>query len=240
MNKFRMKTEVLIIGTGISGSIAALTLADAGISTTLITAGDRLVSGNTRLAQGGIVCTAGEGDDKALEKDIMTAGWKENYKRAVRFVSKKGPEAVQKTLVDRYHVPFNKKDSGDFCLTKEGGHSVPRILYCADHTGKTIMETLAKAVSEHPNIDVRLNRTAIDLLTSHHHGHHLDFKYSLVNQCAGAYVYNQEYHTVETILADFTILATGGAGTGVSAHPPTPSPASVPAWQWRPEPRRGP
>lgn len=212
MNKFRFKTEVLIIGTGVAGSLAALTLADAGLHATLITAGDNLMAGNTRLAQGGIVYTAGEGDSKKLEKDIYTAGWKENYQRGVRFVAQKGPEAVKETLIDRYNVPFARKDSGDLYMLKEGGHSEARIICCADHTGRTIMEHLSKAVAEHPNIDVRLNRTAIDLLTSHHHAHHLDFRYSLVNQCAGAYVYNQEYNLVETILADFTILATGGAG----------------------------
>lgn len=208
---FRCKTDALVIGTGIAGTTAALSLADQGIQVTLLTAGDDLFAGNTTLAQGGVVFTSAEDDPKLLEKDMFTAGWKLNSTRATRFLCRKGPDAIQEVLIDRLQVPF-ARNSDDWRLVREGGHSVPRILYCADHTGKNIMEALAEAVSKHPNIEVLPQRTAIDLLTTDHHAKHLDFRYSLVNQCVGAYVYNQQLNTVETYLADHTILATGGVG----------------------------
>ena len=37
-------------------------------------------------------------------------------------------------------------------------------------------------------------------------------RYQLDNQCLGAYVYNEDTREVETLLADFTVLATGGVG----------------------------
>ena len=212
MIDYRLKTDVLVIGSGIAGSVAALTLAESGADVTLLTAGEDLFSGNTRLAQGGIVFHSEADAPGILEKDILTAGWRQNYLRAVRYLCHKGPKVLQKTLIDAYHVPFAHHDADAWHFTREGGHSVARILYAADHTGLTIMQQLTQAVEAAPNIRVLTRRTAIDLLTTHHHATHLDFKYNLANQCVGAYVFNELLSQVEIVLADFTVLATGGAG----------------------------
>ncbi|MDL2317159.1 FAD-dependent oxidoreductase [Desulfovibrio sp. OttesenSCG-928-A18] len=103
-------------------------------------------------------------------------------------------------------------ESAPWDLTREGGHSANRILHCADHTGRSIMEQLVRAVEEHPGISFLKGRTAVDLLTSHHHTSRLTYRYQLENQCCGAYVFNEESGEVETMLADVTVLATGGAG----------------------------
>lgn len=142
----RFKTTALVIGSGIAGCTAALELAAQDIHVTVLTAGPGLDDGNTALAQGGIVYRAGEDDAAILEKDIRTAGWECNYLRAIRFISRKGPSVVQDLLIDKLHVPFDKDGAGKWNLTREGGHSKPRILYCADYTGRTIMDHLIQAV----------------------------------------------------------------------------------------------
>lgn len=213
MDVTRMHTHVLVVGTGIAGCVTALTLADYGCEVTLITTGPSLDNGNTALAQGGIVYQAPDRDPAQLEKDIVLAGREHNYLRATRFLCRKGPAAVQEILVDRLNVPFAKIDiRGEWDLRIEGGHNVSRILHCADYTGRAIMDCLIKAVSESVNIRVLTNRTAVDLLTTHHHARSLELKYNLVNQCVGAYVFNEVAGSVETILADYTVLATGGVG----------------------------
>lgn len=212
MNNFRLQSDALVIGSGIAGSLAALTLADEGIDVILISAGERLNNGNTSLAQGGIVYRSEDDDPHILEKDIMTAGWKHNFTRSVRFLCRKGPEVLKEVFLEKYKIPFNQRTPGDWNLTKEGGHSLARILYCDDHTGKNIMDVLAAEVEKHANIRVLTKRTAIDLLTTQHHAKHLDFKYSLSNQCVGAYVFNEDLNKVETIISNFTLLATGGIG----------------------------
>lgn len=212
MYPYRTKTQVLIIGSGAAGCSAALSLADQGREVVLLCAGDRLTDGNSSLAQGGIVYTSPEDNPKLLERDILTCGWKHNHLAAVRYLARKGPQVVKDLLIERLEVPFERTSGGGYHLTREGGHSLPRILHCADSTGYSIMQHMVRAVEAHPNITVLTRRTAIDVLTSHHHASLLEYKYNLVNQCMGAYVYNEAGGVVETILADYTILATGGVG----------------------------
>jgi len=212
MPESRIKTEVLIIGSGIAGCTAALCLADKGREVTLLTSGATLDNGNTALAQGGIVYTSPQDSPEKLTKDIQTAGWEYNYETAVRFLAEEGPKAVDRILFDRVQVPFDLTETGELYLTREGGHSIHRILTCADYTGRAIQDSLVKAVLEHPNIRVLYQRTAIDLLATRHHSSRLEFRYQLTNQCVGAYVFNGETGEPNTILADFTLLCTGGLG----------------------------
>ena len=208
----RYYTDVLIIGTGIAGCSVALTLANKGLSVTLITSGDDIDTGNSPLAQGGIVYRGPNDSPKLLQQDILTAGWKYNYQKSVKYLSNKGPDIVKDILINELNVPFERDKDSNFKLTKEGAHSVNRILYCGDYTGRAIIDSFKRKIKEHPNIKILTKHTAIDLITSHHHSLKLEFKYHLINQCIGAYIYNQQEDKVETVLADYTVLATGGVG----------------------------
>ena len=211
MSTWRLSTPVLVIGCGIAGATAALTLADAGVEVTVLTAETDPGWCNTVLAQGGIVARGPQDNPKLLERDIQVAGWRHNYGKAVRHLALHGPDAVQDILIDRVGVAFAQHD-GQPDYIREGGHSAGRILHCADHSGLSIMKALMAALQAAPNVRLLAGRTAVDLLTTHHHAGHLDYKYSLDNQCVGAYVFNQETGQVETMLADLTVLATGGLG----------------------------
>jgi len=208
----RIETQALIIGSGIAGSCCALTLAEQGHHCVLLSAGEDVDDGNTAYAQGGIVYRGEEDTPARLAKDVLKAGWKYNHVPAVRHLATAGPDAVRELLIEDLKVPFAKRDDGSLDMTREGGHSVYRVLHCADFTGRAIMDALKDAVKRNPNIRVLTGRTATDLITSLHHTCKLSFRYSRTNQCLGAYVYNEAADTVETILADHTVLATGGVG----------------------------
>ncbi len=209
----RIYVQSLVIGSGIAGCTAALTLADAGVEVLLLSSASALGGGNSELAQGGIIYKSSTGDDKeALAHDILVAGHNYNYKDAVEHICAQGPTAVEKMLMERVQVPFDKNDDGEWNLTREGGHSTKRILHTADYTGASIMKSLICAVKKHPHIKLMQSCYAIDLLTSRHHGRQSDYRYDVLNRCAGAYIYNDELSKPQTILADWTILATGGVG----------------------------
>ncbi|QJB57427.1 FAD-dependent oxidoreductase [Pseudodesulfovibrio sp. zrk46] len=213
MSETRTTTQALVIGSGIAGASCALTIAEQGYDVILLNAGEELNDGNTAFAQGGIV-TQGQNDSpEALSKDIRNAGWNYNHSPAVNHLARKGPDAVNHILINRLGIPFaRKKDNSSFDMTREGGHTTARVLYCGDFTGREIMNGLKTAVLSTPNINVRSGRTAVDLITNHHHTTKISFRYSRKNQCLGAYVYNNDTGDVETILADYTVLATGGLG----------------------------
>lgn len=205
-------TQALVIGSGIAGASCALTIAAKGFEVTLISAGGDLDDGNTAYAQGGIVYRGEDDTPARLEKDILDAGWRYNNVPAVRHLAKAGPAAVDELLIGKSGVPFATRKDTCFDMTREGGHSVNRVLHCADFTGRAIMDGLKQAVNAEPGIRVLTGRVAVDLITSLHHTSKLAFRYNRTNQCLGAYVYNEATGEVETILAHYTVMATGGLG----------------------------
>ena len=214
MESIRYRSRVLIIGSGLAGCTAALVLANQGHEVSLLTPADELDGGNSTMAQGGIVFVKDKEEARALESDMYVAGHRYNFGKAVRFLATQGGEAVQRILVEQLRVPFNHRsaDSSDWDLTLEGGHSAPRILHCADYTGRAIMEALHAAIAANPRVRVLNHRSAVDLITTEHHAVAPAYRYQLRNQCVGAYVFNDLTSQVEPHLADYTVLATGGVG----------------------------
>ncbi|SDN99486.1 L-aspartate oxidase [Desulfonauticus submarinus] len=207
----KLITDILIIGSGLAGLTTALSLAQTNCSITILTDSKELTENNSSLAQGGIVYKSAKDSPKLLAKDILYAGCQQNYLKAVKILATQGPEIVKKILIDKLKVDFAKQKN-TFSLTKEGGHSIPRILFCKDFTGKAIMDNLIKEIKKYSNISILTNHQAIDLITSHHHSTKLEFRYHLKNQCLGAYVLQKNSGQVKTILSHYTVLATGGLG----------------------------
>lgn len=166
MKIYNNHSQVLVIGSGIAGATTALVLANSGVNVTLIVPGKNLDGSNSQFAQGGIVYTTSIEDSRQLEKDIITAGHSQNYINAVRFLCKRGPEAIQRLLMERITIPFDWDSfNNKLNFTREGGHSTARIIHCADHTGKSIMDGLIHAIKQSSNIQLLTSRTAIDLIT---------------------------------------------------------------------------
>lgn len=207
-------TPALVIGSGLAGCSAALSLADAGHEVILVNAGEELADGNSTLAQGGIIYKDDQNpqDALALEKDILVAGHNYNSQSAVQWLCAHGPSCVEDILINRVKTPFDKKENGHYDLTKEGGHSAFRILHTADYTGRAIMESMQKVIEKHPKIKILHRRSAIDLITTHHHAKKSPYRYEVDNRCLGAYLFNEETGETESVLADYTVLATGGVG----------------------------
>lgn len=210
-----IKTDILVIGSGIAGCAAAYAAAKKGAQVLLLTRDSKPEESNTYYAQGGIIF---RGDNDAPEKlaaDIITAGAGLCCESAVRILSERGPRLVQEILINELHVPFDVVDEStdEFHLTAEAAHSVPRILHYKDVTGRAIETSFLQTLRADPRIRLLADATAIDLLTlSHHSLNPLDIYRPPT--CVGAHVLIPQSGSgaVETIFAKETILATGGLG----------------------------
>ena len=209
----RYTSDFLIIGSGISGLYSALQAANHG-KVTIITK-KLAVDSNTVYAQGGIACVYDPGDSfESHIQDTLMAGAGLCDSEIVKAIVEQGPERIDDLL--RLGIEFTKKSDiegitgekidEDFDLGKEGGHSKRRILHCGDITGNEIIKALLKVCLSHPNICLKENFHAIDLISSRHLG------WDGPNRCLGAYVLNGKNNVVHTFLSKVVILTTGGAG----------------------------
>lgn len=206
-----IKTDILIVGSGLAGCVAAVTAADLGKRVTLITKTPSLLSGNTPYAQGGIIYKGKDDSPEKLKKDIMSAGDGVSWERAVDYLSMRGPGLVKELLIDRFGVNFDKAEDESLDLTAEGAHSEPRIIHSKDKTGFTIHSAVISELNKHKNIEILTDHTAVDLLTlSHHSKNPLDIYEKPA--CVGAFVLNNLSEEIFPIFASKTILATGGLG----------------------------
>lgn len=201
----KITTDFLIIGTGIAGLSYALKVADRG-SVSLVTKRDIDISA-TQLAQGGIATVFSDIDSfDSHTEDTMVAGAWLPKREIVNLVVKSGPDAIR-DLID-WGVEFSRNDDDQYDLTREGGHSHRRILHAKDATGREIERALVEAVLNHPNITLYQHHIAVDLITE---AKVLQKKLEH-NRCLGAYILDINKKEIISFGAQFTVLATGGAG----------------------------
>ncbi len=208
-----VKTDILVIGSGLAGCAAAWAAAQNGAEVTMITRAPKPEESNTFWAQGGIIYRGKDDSPEKLVKDILTAGAGLSSPEAARLLSREGPELVKKILIEQLDVNFDRApgDSGEWHLTAEAAHSLPRILHYKDQTGSAIERVFLERVATHRNVKMAPSATAVDLLTvSHHSEEPLDVYKPLT--CVGAYVLDQTSGEIIPYTAKETVLATGGLG----------------------------
>jgi L-aspartate oxidase len=193
--------DVIVVGSGLAGQSAALRLADR--CRVALVAKRRLEDSASGYAQGGIAAVLDNQDSIASHiDDTIVAGAGLNDPVATRFVVERGRAAID-WLIEQ-GVPFTRSD-GAYHLTREGGHSIRRVIHVSDATGNAVQEVLTARVRSHPNIKVFEYHIAVDLITGR--------KLGLARQrCYGGYFLDIRNDRVVTLGAPNTIVATGGAG----------------------------
>ena len=196
--------HIAIIGSGIAGLFAASKLAEAGHEVSVITK-QRPKDSSTNWAQGGIAAILDKTNHEEMEshvQDTLRSGDGACDEEVVRSIISEAGDRIRDLI--QIGVEFEKTNDGTFSFIREGGHSSKRILHAKDATGKEIERALTAFARQHPNIALKPNTLAIDLI-QRQHGHP-------EMGVAGVWCLDQVTQNVVNIEADAIVLATGGVG----------------------------
>ena len=201
MGEYKTQSTVLILGSGLAGLSLALKL--AGKNRVIICTKASLDHTNSSMAQGGIAAVLSASDRfEDHIQDTLHAGAGLCKPDVVRAVVEQAPDRIRE-LMD-WGVHFDLDEDAKLALTREGGHSHRRIVHIADHTGLEVHRSLMQKVRQHPQIEILENHLGLELITAADLGKE--------KRVYGAYILDMQTRKVKSILADNTVLATGGAG----------------------------
>lgn len=189
MNKI---VDVLIIGSGVSGIYTSLNLKD-DIDVLLISKG-KLQDTNTNLAQGGIATARNEEDIKLFIEDTLKAGKYKNDLSAVKILTKESIDNIKNLI--KLGVNFDKCDD-ELIYTREGAHSVNRIVHTKDNTGESVQKALINELKQRKNITVYEDTYFADIISEN-------------NKCMGAIIIKDNKQI--NVYAKCVVLASGGIG----------------------------
>lgn len=187
------KTDIIVVGTGVSGLFYALNIPET--KNVLMLTKAAADESDSYLAQGGI-CVLRDADDyNSFFEDTMKAGHYENDPASVDVMIRNSPQIITDLIA--LGVEFETKD-GELVYTREGAHSQARILYHEDLTGAEITSKLLAQVKSRPNITIVENMAMVDLICQD-------------NQCSGVVACDRD-GSIKLYHSDYVVLATGGLG----------------------------
>jgi len=193
-----MKYDILVIGSGIAGMMAAIEAKELGSNVAIVTKKSPLAN-NSFMAKGGINAALNNmGDGDSIEhhiEDTLRSGLGLAEEDAVRMFCEQAPQVVRE-LHRKFKVPFTTLPDGRLAQRPFGGTKYKRTCYAADATGPAIMKTLNKVIKE-LEIPTLNNRFLLDFIVND-------------GKIAGAVFLNEENEELETIQAKAIITATGG------------------------------
>jgi L-aspartate oxidase len=198
---WQQRADVVVIGTGVAGLVAALAAHRRGRRVIMLSkASQKEGATATYYAQGGIAVVLPETDDsiEAHVADTLAAGAGLCDPDAVTSIVADGYAAVAE-LVNQ-GARFDESAPGEWSLTREGGHSRRRIIHAGgDATGAEVQRALDRAAA---TLDIRRNHVAVQVL-----------QYD--GAVTGVLVRNDD--GLGMVHAPSVILATGGLGHLYSA-----------------------
>lgn len=197
-----MKTDVIVIGSGVAGLTFAIKIAEArpDVEVAVITKEKNGVS-NTAQAQGGIAVVLDRLRDsfELHVEDTIRAGRGLNDPQVVHMVVSQAPERLMELI--NWGTSFDATGTGELELGLEGGHSRHRIVHHRDLTGLEIQRKLIARAKACSNIHFYDHFFVTDLL--------LDKQ---KKSCIGITVLDKKTWQKLNISSKITFLASGGSG----------------------------
>jgi len=189
-----VKTDVLIIGSGIAALQAARILAEH-LQVQIVTKSSITISSSYR-AQGGVAAVTSREDHPTFHiADTLTAGEYHHERRNVEVLIEDGTKIIGDFLKEGF--PVDRQADGAPALGLEGAHSHRRILHAGgDRTGQIMINYLLNQLPS--TININCYETAFELLLN------------TAGECVG--VLTKGINRTKRYLAHHVILASGGAG----------------------------
>lgn len=190
-----LQADYVVVGAGVAGLRAAVELAERG--TVMVATKEAVAESNTHYAQGGIAVALGGEEDVALHlKDTVGAGDGIVYRPAARVLVAEGPVRVAELI--EWGAKFDRAH-GELMRTREGAHSLPRILHAnGDATGAEISRSLAAFARRHERIRFAEWTTVTRLVMAD-------------GRVVGVDLLDRDGNA-QRILAQAVLIAAGGAG----------------------------
>jgi succinate dehydrogenase / fumarate reductase flavoprotein subunit len=191
-----MKNNVLVIGAGGAGLVAALNAHHAGANVKIITK-EYPTRSQTCMAQGGINAVLPHVKNDSIDEHIINT-IKSAHGLAnedmIKHLCEEAPKAIE--WLDSIGVPFSRTKDGFIAQRRLGGASGSRACYAQDYTGLKILHTLYDQVLS-CSIEILNERYLLDILKNE-------------NSVSGVSVLNIRSGEVEVYESSSVILATGG------------------------------
>jgi succinate dehydrogenase / fumarate reductase flavoprotein subunit len=137
-----MKSDVLVIGAGGAGLVAAINAHESGAKVRVITK-EYPTRSQTCMAQGGINAALGNAGEDSVEAHIQNTLKSAHgiaNEDAVKLLCESAPDAVK--WLDSIGVCFSRTKDAKIAQRTLGGASAPRACYAQDYTGLKILHTL--------------------------------------------------------------------------------------------------
>lgn len=187
-----MEADVLIAGTGVAGLYCALNLRKDLRVVVISKSGMR--STNTYLAQGGISTAVNKDDIELFIEDTLKAGSYENKFSSVSILAEESITNIKELINLGLELD---KDICGLSYTREGAHSINRIVHSKDQTGKAVAETLIAEVQKRDNIELIENTALVEIIKKD-------------NRCTGGVLLREGKRI--NLYAKSVVMATGGIG----------------------------
>ncbi len=188
--------DVIIIGSGIAGVYTALEISER-YDIAILTK-ETLDISNSVLAQGGIAVSLDKKDSPELHlKDTLYAGAGLCDEEVVRVLVNEAAENIDRLC--KFGVNFDRKNKDELSLTREGAHSMNRIIHAGDTTGKEVLDKLIAAVRTRTNINIHERSFVVDMLVEN-------------GVCKGVLTFDEDEECLKLYLSNIIICATGGYG----------------------------
>ena len=207
ISKKHFETDVLVVGGGAAGTLAALACAEAGVGVIQVTKG-RATSGTTTVARGGFAAAMGEGDSPQQHLDEIIEHGGELIDRDLAAAWTQDIIGIVADLRD-WGADFVTGEDGRLDLKLFPNHSKPRAVHHYDTTGNMVTKTLSAKLRSDDRIIRHSLAAVMDLLKDG-------------DRVVGAWGVDYGGGVLVSYAARQVILATGG-GSGlfyVNDNPP--------------------